>query len=1330
MFVRIQNGYEIDELHDILISGKQNGDLLSWDSGSLVWKNTKTLSGSYKITQDLTASNISLVVNDTTAEPTISFNGSSSATPIDLKVKSDSSLSFEGTAGTLLYISDNLTSGTIFSVNDAASLPLIEVDANGTVSMAEFAGNVGIGTASPQYKLDVNGTLRASGNSFFQAVSGTTATFSNYISGTTGQFTTVSASVFTGSTGLFTDLTVDGSTLLKSNNGNIELEDNLGNTVLRISGSGGQAAPTWSGFGDYLFALSPDIDGISGYGIFYNKQVPSPSPVKDRIECYADSIFLSTYETSSFANGSSIGLYTSGSFGNGNIIISPQANVGIGTSSPNYKLSVTGTLGVSGVATFSTITASNVQITNLDVDTITAREYYTELVSSSIIYESGSTKFGDTSDDVHSFTGSISMVSGNLTVGAPDENINRRITIHGSSAANKTCFLENTASGLQIGYSIANQNLYFGNSATSWLYINHHAVTAHSFYIGSSEKVRIDSNGNVGIGTTSASTLLHVSGSGTTTLATFETSGNASIKLSRTNVVSTGSATLGVSNLGRFDISADDWITLSPANSTLMTLRENGNVGIGTTNPTYKLDLSGSQRIREITNNQDFLIFEEYRGGQLGKFYESGDAGVLQLGYYGNNVTYLQLNGGVSNGGGGIVGYRNSVAGFNITSNTGSNSYILSDVGIGTTNPSKKLEVSGSDALIHDITVGRGAGDQVTNTTIGYQSLSSNISGLYNVAVGYQSLLTNTTGQNNTAIGFSSLRSNSIGSNNVALGRQALYFNETNNNVGIGYQALYYTNSGANNVAIGYGVMLNNSIGQSNVSVGYQSLYENTSGSYNIAVGFRSLRYNTTVSSNVAVGAFSSYSNTTGVRNTAIGYAAGYSNLISNGNTSIGYESAYYVTGSDNTYVGSLAGRGGNAGGGGASNVAIGSNALYENQSGSSNVAVGYRSQWNNVGNSYNTSIGDNTLQALEGQYADYNTAIGYRAGYVLTTGYGNTFVGDGAGDTVTTGVYNTLIGGYGGTSTMSNHIVLSDGAGNQRLWIDNNGDVGIGTTGPTAKLDVYNGQIRSRTNTNNAGFYAIKPDAYSLSAFVISDGTNPTMQLRDRGSANGNVELLSQNGRNLVVATELNAGKELVLQGSIVKIRDADTPYPDTVWIENNKVGIGTGATPTAKLEVNGDTTISGTLNISGSIIPNGDGAHEIGAASNRFADVYAVQTTVGAVFETGLTTKGIEEYPTGTVLIWREGKLRACDKDEDVMVMGVGKHGKQQPIILGAEPVLVTGKVKEGDWIVTSSKKGHGKALKKRWWKRNLTGKIIAQALESCDGESNLIKCMINKT
>jgi len=53
---------------------------------------------------------------------------------------------------------------------------------------------------------------------------------------------------------------------------------------------------------------------------------------------------------------------------------------------------------------------------NLRVDgTLTAQEINTEFVSSSIIYESGSSKFGDTTDDVMSVTGSIRVLGGSIS---------------------------------------------------------------------------------------------------------------------------------------------------------------------------------------------------------------------------------------------------------------------------------------------------------------------------------------------------------------------------------------------------------------------------------------------------------------------------------------------------------------------------------------------------------------------------------------------------------------------------------------------------------------------------------------------------------------------------------------------------------------------------------------------------------------------------------------------------------------------------------------------------------------------------------------------------
>lgn len=49
--------------------------------------------------------------------------------------------------------------------------------------------------------------------------------------------------------------------------------------------------------------------------------------------------------------------------------------------------------------------------------TITAQEFHTEFISASIIYQSGSTKFGDSLDDTHQYTGSI-QITGSLEVDA------------------------------------------------------------------------------------------------------------------------------------------------------------------------------------------------------------------------------------------------------------------------------------------------------------------------------------------------------------------------------------------------------------------------------------------------------------------------------------------------------------------------------------------------------------------------------------------------------------------------------------------------------------------------------------------------------------------------------------------------------------------------------------------------------------------------------------------------------------------------------------------------------------------------------------------------
>jgi hypothetical protein len=59
IFVHISNGFELDELHDVRISGKTNGDLIAYNSGTTVWENTKTLNGDYRVNGTLSATTVS-----------------------------------------------------------------------------------------------------------------------------------------------------------------------------------------------------------------------------------------------------------------------------------------------------------------------------------------------------------------------------------------------------------------------------------------------------------------------------------------------------------------------------------------------------------------------------------------------------------------------------------------------------------------------------------------------------------------------------------------------------------------------------------------------------------------------------------------------------------------------------------------------------------------------------------------------------------------------------------------------------------------------------------------------------------------------------------------------------------------------------------------------------------------------------------------------------------------------------------------------------------------------------------------------------------------------
>ena len=178
-----------------------------------------------------------------------------------------------------------------------------------------------------------------------------------------------------------------------------------------------------------------------------------------------------------------------------------------------------------------------------------------------------------------------------------------------------------------------------------------------------------------------------------------------------------------------------------------------------------------------------------------------------------------------------------------------------------------------SDMTVNGITVGKGSGNQASNTATGTSALSSNTSGQKNTANGSYSLWSNTTGSNNTATGTSALETNTDGSYNTVNGSYSLYANT----------------SGSDNTANGSYTLVSNSTGSNNTATGSGALRENTTGGNNTALGYGAGNLNTTGTNNTLIGYDSDVASNNLSNATAIGNGASVaaSNTIQLGNTSV-----------------------------------------------------------------------------------------------------------------------------------------------------------------------------------------------------------------------------------------------------------------------------------------------------------------------------------------------------------------------------------------------------------------------------------------------------------
>ena len=108
----------------------------------------------------------------------------------------------------------------------------------------------------------------------------------------------------------------------------------------------------------------------------------------------------------------------------------------------------------------------------------------------------------------------------------------------------------------------------------------------------------------------------------------------------------------------------------------------------------------------------------------------------------------------------------------------------------------------------------------------------------------------------------------------------------------------------SNNTVLGYQALIQNT-GDGNTAIGYQVLTQNTSGYFNTATGVKALTANNNGIGNTAFGLGTLINNTNGAQNTAIGIAAGENNVDGSNNTFVGAQTD--VDSSLNSYTKSTA---------------------------------------------------------------------------------------------------------------------------------------------------------------------------------------------------------------------------------------------------------------------------------------------------------------------------------------------------------------------------------------------------------------------------------------
>jgi hypothetical protein len=389
--------------------------------------------------------------------------------------------------------------------------------------------------------------------------------------------------------------------------------------------------------------------------------------------------------------------------------------------------------------------------------------------------------------------------------------------------------------------------------------------------------------------------------------------------------------------------------------------------------------------------------------------------------------------------------------------------------------------------------------------------------------------------------------------------------------------------------------------------------------------------------------------------NTALGYKAGEDITTGTHGLFLGYNAGLNVTASGTIAVGSLAmGSGVTTGN---YNTGIGYQAGYDLTSGTFNVFTGYQ-----AGANVTTGRG-NVFQGTEtGEFAttaNYGIAIGYEAiGVGIMTGTDNTAIGKQAGRDLTIGEYNNFMGYNAGfnATTGSSNIAIGRSA------------VGLGVLTGTSNVAVG----------YSAG-YDLTSGNYNVMVGFVAGGNVSTGADNTILGANAAISLTTGSNNTIIghdaAPTSATVSNEITLgNASITDVRIPGVGF----YIDNGDVTVGGGSIQLKGITYTDFSDYWGVGDNKALFTPYGylgsNGSFAVSLFSNGYRNSSGGFTSMGLNGQS--TASGIELNPTG-VIQFRTGTPSGSSVPESVRIDSMGNVG------IGTTATVGSNSTGQGFWF-----------------------------------------------